>query len=143
MKAEQLSVFLENRSGSLSRVIDVLAREKIRILAMSLADTSDFGILRMITRDMPKTRAVLAAEGFTIGSVSVIAARVGDSPEKIGEFLRLLANRGVNVEYMYAFIRDDSGETAMIFRFDKMDEAIELLREKEFDLMTARELSDF
>lgn len=143
MKAEQISVFLENRSGSLSRVVHILSGEKIKILAMSLADTSDFGILRLIATDLDKTRRCLSQNGLTIGSASVVAVKIADDPVAIGELLRILAERRINVEYMYAFIRDREYNSAMIFRFDKMDEAIELLSESGYALLSARELANF
>ena len=142
MKAEQISVFLENRSGSLSRVVHILSNEKIKILAMSLADTSDFGILRLIVADLEKTRQCLSKNGFTIGSASVVAVKIAEDPAIIDDLLQVLAARDINVEYMYAFLRDRDA-SAMIFRFDKMDEAIDLLGESGYALLSSKELATF
>lgn len=128
MKIEQLSIFLENKAGRLAEVTDVLASANVNIRALSLADTSDFGILRLIVNDHEQAKAALKAAGFTVGLTSVVAAEVPHKPGGLNAILQLLGSKGVNVEYMYAFLH--RGENAvLIFRFNRLDTAMEILTE--------------
>ncbi|CAK7012149.1 MAG: hypothetical protein DELT_02129 [Desulfovibrio sp.] len=128
MKIEQLSIFLENKAGRLAEVTDVLASANINIRALSLADTSDFGILRLIVNDHEKAKDALKAAGFTVGLTSVVAAEVPHAPGGLNSILQLLGSKGVNVEYMYAFLQ--KGDNAvLIFRFNRIDLALEILQE--------------
>lgn len=128
MKIEQLSIFLENKAGRLAEVTDVLATAGINIRALSLADTSDFGILRLIVNDHEKAKTALKAAGFTVGLTSVVAAEVPHAPGGLNSILQLLRTKGVNVEYMYAFLQ--KGDNAvLIFRFNRLDAAMEALTE--------------
>jgi len=127
MKCEQISIFLENRAGRLSEVTRVLAEAQINIRALSLADTSDFGILRVIVSDFEKTKKVLKDNGFTVGRTTVVAVEVPDKPGGLHSILDLLSSQGVNVEYMYAFVQQSGQNAVMIFRFDRTDQAIEIL----------------
>jgi len=129
MKVEQISVFLENRAGRLSEVTRILAETGINIRALSLADTSDFGILRLIVSDLEKAKAALKDNGFTVGRTSVVAVQVPDRPGGLHEILDMLSKRGVNVEYMYAFVTQSQQSAIIIFRFDRTDQAIEALQE--------------
>ncbi len=128
MKAEQLSVFLENRAGRLAEVIHTLAHAGINIRALSLADSSDFGILRMIVCDHEKAKTVLKEKGFTFGRTSVVAVEVPDAPGGLDSVLQLVSKNGINVEYMYAYVQRAKNKAVMIFRFDKVDQAVELLK---------------
>jgi hypothetical protein len=130
MKVKQISVFLENRAGRLAEVTTILGREGINIRALSLADTSDFGILRLIVNDPLKAARVLREAGFTLGETEVLAVEVPDRPGGLGEILSLLHAAGMNVEYMYAFVERSSDNAVIIFRFDDLDQAIRVLQEK-------------
>ncbi|MCK9240643.1 ACT domain-containing protein [Desulfocurvus sp.] len=127
MKCEQISIFLENRAGRLSEVTRVLAESQINIRALSLADTSDFGILRLIVSNFEKAKQVLKDNGFTVGRTTVVAVEVPDQPGGLHNILALLSTHGVNVEYMYAFVQQSGKNAVMIFRFDRTDQAIEIL----------------
>lgn len=129
MKVEQISVFLENKAGRLAEVTHTLAEAGINIRALSLADTSDFGILRLIVHDHEKAKAALKDKGFTVGRTSVVAVEVPDHPGGLDSILQLLSTRGVNVEYMYAFVQQNGTNAVLIFRFDRTDQAIEVLNE--------------
>lgn len=129
MKVEQLSIFLENKSGRLAEVTDILARNGINIRALSLADTADFGILRLIVNDMPKTQAILKEHGFTVGKNEVIAVEVPDRPGGLAGILGALQGKGINVEYMYAFVQKNEGNAVLIFRFDEIGKAVDVLRQ--------------
>lgn len=127
MKAEQLSIFLENKAGRLADVTLTLHEAGINIRALSLADTSDFGILRLIVCDHERAKAVLKEKGFTIGRTAVVAVEVEDKPGGLNNILQLLAQSSINVEYMYAFVQKDTPNATLIFRFDKIDQAIDML----------------
>ena len=127
MTAEQLSIFLENKAGRLAEVTRTLSEAGINIRALSLADTSDFGILRIIVSDHERAKAVLKERGFTLGRTTVVAVEVEDKPGGLHSILELLSANGINVEYMYAFVQQDTTNATLIFRFDKVDKAVEVL----------------
>ena len=127
MKVEQISVFLENKSGRLAEVMRVLGSAGINIRALSIADTSDFGILRIIVNDKDKALAVLKGKDFTVSKTEVVAVEVADTPGGLSKILDLLDRQGGNVEYMYAFIERSSDNAVIIFRFDENDKAIKVL----------------
>jgi len=140
MKVEQISVFLENKSGRLAEVTDVLARADINLRALSLADTADFGILRLIVKETERAKAVLRDGGFTVGKTEVLAVEVPDRPGGMAGVLAALGESEVNVEYMYAFVQKSGEHAVIIFRFDDIDRAIEALREKGVRILTGEEV---
>ena len=129
MKVEQRSIFLENKAGRLAQVTKTLAEAGINIRALSLADTSDFGILRLIVNDKEA--------GFTVGRTAVVAVEVDDKPGGLNNILEALSGQNVNVEYMYAFVQEGGGSATMIFRFDRIDQAIEVLKAKNIPIIPA------
>ena len=126
---EQISVFLENKAGRLAEVTRILSEAKINIRALSLADTSDFGILRLIVNDNNKAREELKSHGFTVGKTDVVAVEVIDQPGGLHNILRILQKGNVNVEYMYAFVQQSGENAVIIFRFDNLAEAVKYLKE--------------
>ena len=140
MKVEQISVFLENRAGRLAEVTKTLGDNQINIRALSLADTSDFGILRLIVTDNEKAKEALKAKGFTVGRTNVVAAEVGDQPGGLNAILEMLNAGGVNVEYMYAFVTQSGRNAILIFRFDRTDQAIEVLQKNNVRVLSGEEL---
>ncbi len=140
MHVEQLSVFLENRAGRLSEVTRVLWEAGINIRALSLADTSDFGILRLIVTDHQKARQALKDNGFTVGRTLVVAAEIKDQPGGLHHILDILGKEQVNVEYMYAFVHQDGHNAVLIFRFDRTDRAVEILKEHGIRILTGEEI---
>lgn len=140
MKAEQISIFLENRAGRLAEVTKVLSDASINIRALSLADTSDFGILRLIVDDFEKAKTVLKENGFTVGKTNVVAVEVPDQPGGLHKLLGILNAKGINVEYMYAFVTQSGKNALMIFRFDRTDQAIETLKEENIKIVPGKEL---
>ncbi len=140
MLAEQISVFLENKAGRLAEVTRTLSEAGISIRALSLADTSDFGILRIIVADHEKAKKVLKDKGFTTGRTSVVAVEVEDKPGGLHRILELLAENTINVEYMYAFVQRDTKNATMIFRFDKAEKAIEILLSQGVPIVSAERL---
>ncbi|MBU2488053.1 MAG: ACT domain-containing protein [Proteobacteria bacterium] len=140
MFAEQISVFLENKSGRLAEVSRVLAEAGVNIRALSLADTSDFGILRIIVDDNRKADSALKDAGFTVRKTRVVAVEVADRPGGLHEILEFLQTSKINVEYMYAFVRQKQDNAVMIFRFDNTDQAVLALTEKGFSVIKGETL---
>ncbi len=127
MKVEQISIFIENKSGRLAEVSGILGDAGVNIRALSLADTSDFGILRLIVNDTDKALQVLREQNFTVSKTEVIGVEVPDSPGGLSSILQILDKNNVNVEYMYAFVERSGNNAVIIFRFDDIDEAINAL----------------
>jgi hypothetical protein len=128
MRAVQISVFLENKEGRLAEVTGILAEADVNIRALALADTSDFGVLRLIVNDNQKAVTALKNRGFTTGETDVVAVEVEDRPGGLHRILDILHQAGVNVEYMYAFVTQSGSNAVMIFRFDNIDEAVNILQ---------------
>jgi hypothetical protein len=127
MKVEQISIFIENKSGRLAEVAQTLGEADVNIRALSLADTSDFGILRLIVDKTDVAKTTLKEKGFTVSKTEVVAVEVPDQPSGLYGILTVLDKAGVNVEYMYAFVERCGGNAVIIFRFDNVDEAIRVL----------------
>jgi hypothetical protein len=129
MKIRQLSVFIENKVGRIMEITEVLGQNGVNIRALSLADTSDFGILRMIVNDIGKAAEVLKGRGFIVKESYVVAVEVPDRPGGLAAVLKLMSENGINVEYMYAFFEQPQSKALLIFRFENPDEAVRILRE--------------
>ncbi len=127
MKVEQISIFIENKSGRLAEVTRVIGEGGISIRALSLADTSDFGILRLIVDKTDLAKTVLKEHGFTVRKTEVVAVEVPDQPMGLNKILKILDKAKVNVEYMYAFVERCGENAVIIFRFDDAEEAIQVL----------------
>jgi len=129
MRVEQISVFLENKTGRLAEVAGILSEAGVNIRALSVADTSDFGVLRLIVNDSQKAKETLRTHGFTVSKTNVVAVEVPDQPGGLYRILSILNTAGFNVEYMYAFVQQSGDNAVMIFRFEKIDEAATVLSE--------------
>lgn len=140
MLIEQVSVFLENRSGSLAEVSAVLSEGGLQIISLTLSDTSDYGVMRMIVSDPEKAAGILKAQGFATRSTEVMALELKKNPEGLHHMLVLLSDSGINVEYMYAFVERHTGRTLVILRFDRMEEAVEILAKNGFALIDQKQL---
>jgi hypothetical protein len=143
VKLEQISIFLENKSGRLAEVTEILARNGINIRALSLADTADFGILRLIVNDLVKTKAVLKEQGFTVATNEVVAVVLPDRPGGLASILALLQGKTINVEYMYAFVQKSEGNAVLIFRFDEIQQAIDALRKAGIRVLSSEEVQQW
>lgn len=124
---KQLSVFIENRKGRLEDVLKLLSEEKINIESLSLADTSDYGMLRLIVDDPDKGRAALKGKGFSATLSEVVAVPLSDESGSLAEVLHILSEKDINIEYMYAFTGKE--ETKVIFRFSDAEEGRNALKE--------------
>lgn len=140
MKVEQISIFLENRAGRLTDVTRVLSEAGVNIRALSLADTSDFGILRLIVTDHERAKEALKEHGFTVGRTSVVAVEVDDGPGGLHHILELFSSSQINVEYMYAFVQQSGKNAVLIFRFDRTDQAIEILQKNSIRIIPGKDL---
>lgn len=136
MIVEQISVFLENKAGRLMEVTKTLSEARVNIRALSLADTSDFGILRLIVDDTDKAQSVLKEKGFTIGKTGVVAVEVDDQPGGLQAILEVFQSAGVNVEYMYAFVQKNSENATLIFRLDRTETALDELKKHNIKVLT-------
>lgn len=140
MRVKQISVFLENKSGRLAAVMRVLGQRGVNIRALSIADTSDFGILRLIVSDPQTAYVTLKSEGFSASSTDVIAVEVPDKPGGLAGVLDAMEGSGVNIEYMYAFCTRRSDDALVILRMEEVDLAIEELQRHGFRVLHADEV---
>lgn len=134
---QQLSVFLENREGRLDDVLNVLAKKDVDIVALSLADTSDYGMLRMIVSDPHKGRAALREEGITAMLTDVVALRVPHATGSLSKAMHQIVEGEVNIEYMYAFA--NGTDAAAVLKSDDPARVIDILRGSGFDVYNADE----
>lgn len=140
MTLKQLSVFLENKPGALSAPCRVLADGGINILTFSLADTRQFGILRLVVREWEKARQILTHQGWVVHVNDVVAIEVPDRPGGLVALLEILERAGVNVEYVYAFTAKQEGKGLMLFRFDNPEAAVAALQSGQVNVVGTVEL---
>ncbi|MBN2684328.1 MAG: ACT domain-containing protein [Pontiellaceae bacterium] len=140
MKLKQLSVFLENKPGRLRELCALLADNNIDIITISLADTEQFGILRLIVSDSEAAKKILDAAGFVAKITEVIAVEVMDKPGGLRDVLQVEEAAGISVEYMYAFTIKSGENAILLFRFDDMDKAVDALKEGHFNVLEAAEI---
>ena len=126
MAIQQISVFVENKQGKLVETVKTLAENDINIRAMSIADTKDFGILRMITSDNAKTKEVLSSDSV-VNTTDVIAVKMADRPGSLYKVIDILSKAGINIEYMYAFTASDSLGAYVVFRVDDVPHAQQVI----------------
>lgn len=127
MTIKQISLFIENKPGHLGAICQTLTDAGINIVTLSLADTQQFGIVRLIVADWEKARDVLAKAGFVVNVRDVLAVAVRDEPGGMTELLDILGKGGVNIEYMYAFAAHLGEEAVLVFRFDDLEKAEKIL----------------
>jgi hypothetical protein len=130
MKIHQISLFLENKPGQLKHPCKQLSDAGVNILTLSLADTQQYGILRMIVDDWKKAREIFEKSGTTINIAEVIAVEVEDKPGGLAKVLGIIEKCKINIEYMYAFTFGINGKAVLIFKLENLDEAIKLLQSK-------------
>lgn len=138
--AKQLSVFLENKAGRLSSVTRALGEAGINIRALSIADTSDFGILRIIVNDPVKAYKILKEAGFTVSETEVIAVRVKDSPGGLAAVLEQMSEANLNIEYLYAFLGTSEDDALVIFKVEDIKKARIAFTEKGIKFLEEQEL---
>lgn len=140
MKVKQLSLFLENKPGALSRPVELLAQAGLNILTLTLADTQQFGILRIVVKEWEQAKALLEGEGLVVKLTDMVAIEVDDKPGGLAAILKEVERAGVNLEYMYGFTLKNEGKGILAFRFDDPDRAIAALQSKGIRMVESKEL---
>ena len=140
MPIKQLSLFVENQPGSLSKVCQVLKEHRINISTLSLADTREYGILRLLIQEHDRARVVLEKAGYVVKVTDVLALTVPDHPGGLADTLAILDKHALSVEYMYAFTYGRSNKAIIVFRFENPDKAVEQLKDEPIELVRAEEL---
>ncbi|MCK5269726.1 MAG: ACT domain-containing protein [Sedimentisphaerales bacterium] len=130
MKLNQLSVFLENKPGRLSEPCRILAEADINILTLSLADTQQFGIMRLVVKEWEKAKEALEKAGCVVNVTEVVALEVQDQPGGLESVLKIIEQGDINIEYIYAFTFRRKDKAIIIFRFEEPDTAIKILQSK-------------
>ncbi len=138
MLAKQLSIFLENKSGRLTEVTEVLGKSDVNLSAMSIADNSDFGILRCIVSDPNKAYRLLKEAGFTVKITDVIGMTVPNTPGSLAVILKYLSDHGVFIEYLYSFANGEGAH--VIIRPNNLENCEKILQEKKVELIAANDL---
>ena len=140
MTAKQLSVFIENRKGRLGEVLRYLKENNVNILSISLADTTEYGLLRLIVNDAQKARDVLYAEGFSSMLTDVLIIKVPHAPGSLQKILELIAEKNVNIEYMYG-LSVESEDASIVLKTNDLDIACEVLKGASIGTMTDAEIA--
>lgn len=140
MTVKQISVFLENKPAQLSALVKVLNQNQIDMRALSVAETRDFGILRLIVDDTYKAACVLKEAGYVCSITPVLAVAISDEPGALSDILDILGDNGANLEYTYAFITRKKDLAYMIFRVEDNDKAIDVLTKNDIKLICQDEL---
>ncbi len=142
MTVKQISVFVENKPGQLAEFAEVLSEHQIDMRALSMAETRDFGILRIIVDDPYKTACLLKESGYVFSITPVLAVAIPDEPGSLLQVLRLMKEGGINVEYTYAFITRRQDCAYMIFRVEDNDKAVDILTRHDVRLLSQEELNE-
>ena len=137
---QQLSVFLENRAGELSEITNILYENDIDIRALFIAETTDYGVLRLIVTDTEKAKKALSQKEIITSQVAVTAVSVPDQPGGLGKLLKLLAEKNIDISYMYSVFGQADGQAHMIFRVHDADKLEETLRENGIKTETIEDL---
>ncbi|MCL2114819.1 MAG: acetolactate synthase [Methanobrevibacter sp.] len=140
MKIKQLSIFLENKEGRLWHTLDLLAKEDINIRALSLADTSEFGILRLIVQDPEKAKKILEDNDFVVKIKNVIGVELSDTPGGLASVLKVLNDNKINLEYLYAFTHEKSEKAILLLQADDLDSLIITLEENNIKVVPTEEV---
>jgi len=140
MAVKQISVFLENKSGRLLDVTRSLGEAEVNIRALCVADTSDFGVVRLIVDDPDKAHDGLKARGFTVKETTVIAVEVDDSPGGLGAVMKPLVEQEMNIEYLYCFLEKSAEKAIVIIRVEEAEQAVGALNVAGFRVIPAAEL---
>ncbi len=142
MLVKQISIFLENKSGRLSDVANTLAEVNVDIRALSIADTTDFGILRLIVNDPEKALDALNKGGFAVSTTEVIAVGIPDYPGGLAYVLNFFREKCIDIEYIYAFITKYHEQATVILKIDATDEALSILKEHDINVLEADSVYD-
>ena len=142
MVVKQISVFIENKEGRMKKAINTLAQENINIRALSIADTTKYGILRLIVSDNEKAIEALEKDGFIVREDDVIIVAVPDEPNGLNTTLAIFDEKGINLDYLYAFVSSKTEKAIVVMRLKHMDEAIALLKDSDAHILEKKDIED-
>ncbi len=142
MAVKQISIFVENKEGRIKKAIDTLAKENINIRALSIADTAKYGILRLIVSDNEKAIEALENDGFIVKENDVIILAVPDKPNGLNSILAVFDEKGINLEYLYAFVSSKTDEAIVVMRLEDMDNAIKALEKSDVKILEENDIKD-
>ncbi len=137
---KQISVFVENKKGRLAKITEVLGQGGVDLIALSIADTTNFGIMRCIVSDPDKAISLLKNNGFTASTTEVIVAEVTDKPGGLAEVLKLLDQADISVEYLYSFVRTPNENALILFRVEEIDAAMNALQKGGVKLLSEQDI---
>ena len=140
MKIKQLSIFLQNRMGSLSKPLEVLSENDINIRAMCMADTSEFGILRLVVDDPLKGKEVLEENNFLVKITEIIGVEMNDAPGGLTSVLKIIKENDIDLEYLYAFTHDKADKAILLLHTDNIDKLIDVLTKENITITPAEEV---
>ena len=140
MAIKQLTVFVENKKGTVVSVTDILSKNNINIRALSIAETKDFGILRLIVNDENAAEKVLSENGYLIKTIDVVGVKIGDAPGKLTEALDVLDKANINVEYLYAFMARTEKHAYVVLRVEESAVAESALTGAGFKMITEADI---
>lgn len=141
MAIKQITVFVQNKKGTVVSVTDVLSKNDVNLRALSIAETEDFGILRLIVNDEKKAEKVLQENGYLIKVIDVLGVKIGDAPGKLTAALDVLDKANINVEYLYAFMARTEKHAYVVLRVEEMAEAEAALTNAGFKMITDADIS--
>ena len=140
MAVKQISVFIENKEGRIKKAVNAISKEGINIRALSLADNTKYGILRLIVSDNEKTKEVLKAENFIVKETEVLVVGVKDEPNGLNSTLEIFENANLNVEYLYAFVSSKTDEAIVVIKIEDYEAAIKALTEGNANILTEEDI---
>ena len=141
MAIKQLTVFVKNEKGTVATVTEILANNNINLRALSIAETEDFGILRLIVNDTKKAEEVLLEAGYLIKTINVVGVKIGDAPGKLTSALKALDEASINIEYMYAFMARTERHAYVVLRVEENEEAEAILQNAGLRLITDSDIA--
>ncbi|MBQ5838362.1 MAG: ACT domain-containing protein [Clostridia bacterium] len=141
MAIKQLTVFIQNKKGTVASVTDTLSKNNINLRALSIAETQDFGILRVVVNDNETAEKVLSENGYLIKTIDVVGVKIGDEPGQLTSALSVLDYAGINVEYLYAFMARTEKHAYVVLRVEENEEAETILKNAGFKLITDADIS--
>ena len=141
MKLTQVSVFLENKKGRLFEVCRVLGENGVNIRALNVADSKDFGIVHMVVSDTDKALKAFKSAGLTARQTEVVGVEVDDRPGGLAKVLKTIDDADINIEYMYGFVEKASDKALMVFRFDNIDKAIDVLKKHGIGILKKEQIA--
>ena len=140
MKIKQLSIFLQNRMGSLSKPLEVLTVADVNIRAMCMADTSEFGILRLVVDNPEKGKDALEENGFLVKITEIIGVEMNDTPGGLTSVLKVIKDNEIDLEYLYAFTHEKEGKAILLLHSDDIDRLISVLKDSDITVVQSNEV---